>query len=196
MSRLTHHPAQPLAVRSVAEGDWLAGIGAKICPTACSVHKCIITGENICGHPRKGGLQPKYRSRAMKRLALALAFALALSSASAQVPPTGTTAPGVQITASATGTTGAVTATLAAAAGKVTYLCSVQIGEAGTGTATATTSNITGGTLNYVVTAPGNFTVTYLPCIPANAPNVSIPVATAANASATAVAIALSGYQR
>jgi hypothetical protein len=99
------------------------------------------------------------------------------------------------ITASATGTTGAVTATLAAAAGKTDYLCSVQIGEAGTGTATATATNTVTGTLNYVVAAPGNFTVTYTPCVPASAVNTTIPIATVANASATAVAVTATGYQ-
>ncbi len=101
----------------------------------------------------------------------------------------------VPVTASATGTTGAVTATLPATAGKTTYLCSVQIGEAGTGTATATATNTITGTLNYVVAAPGNFTVTYSPCVPASAANTTIPVATAANASATAVAVTATGYQ-
>jgi hypothetical protein len=105
--------------------------------------------------------------------------------------PTGAT----PLTASTTGTTGAVTATLAAAAGKTTYVCSVQIGEAGTGTATATATNTISGTLNYVVSAPGNFTVTYTPCIPASAVNTAIPVATVANASATAVAVTVTGYQ-
>lgn len=99
------------------------------------------------------------------------------------------------ITASATGTTGAVSATLPATAGKTTYLCSVQIGEAGTGTATATATNTITGTLNYVVAAPGNFTVTYTPCVPASAANTTIPVATVANASATAVAVTATGYQ-
>jgi hypothetical protein len=112
------------------------------------------------------------------------------TAAGAYVPCSGT-----PITASATGTTGAVSATLAATAGRTTFLCSVQIGEAGTGTATATATNTITGTLNYVVAAPGNFTVTYNPCIPANAVNTTIPVATAANASATAVAVTATGFQ-
>lgn len=99
------------------------------------------------------------------------------------------------ITASSTGTTGAVTATLAGVAGKTTYVCSVQIGEAGSGTATATATGTISGTLNYVVTAPGNFTVTYTPCVPASAANTAIVVATAANATATAVAVTATGYQ-
>ncbi len=99
------------------------------------------------------------------------------------------------VTASATGTTGAVTATLPATAGKTTYLCSVQIGEAGTGSATATATGTISGTLNYVVSAPANFTVSYNPCVPASAVNQSIAIATAANASATAVAVTATGYQ-
>jgi hypothetical protein len=150
------------------------------------------------------------------RLAAALFFALLPALAQAQTigcpAPTGgncvpvvvATATGstagypagaTPITASATGTTGAVTATLAAAAAKTTYLCTLQIGEAGTGTATATATNTITGTLNYVVSAPGNFTVTYQPCVPANAVNTTIPTATAANASATAVAVTATGYQ-
>lgn len=101
----------------------------------------------------------------------------------------------VPVTASATGTTGAVTATLPATAGKTTYLCSVQIGEAGSGTATATATSTVSGTLNYVVSAPGNFTVTYTPCVPASAANTTIPIATVANATATAVAVTAFGYQ-
>jgi hypothetical protein len=99
------------------------------------------------------------------------------------------------VTASATGTTGAVTATLPAVAGKTTYLCTVLIGEAGSGTATATATNTVTGTLNFVVVAPGNFSVPFNPCVPANAANVTIPVATAANATATAVAVTATGFQ-
>jgi len=99
------------------------------------------------------------------------------------------------VTASGTGTTGAVSATLPATAGKTTYLCSVQIGEAGTGSATATAFNTVSGNLNYVVAAPGNFTITYNPCVPANAVATSIPVTAVANAQATAVAVTATGFQ-
>jgi hypothetical protein len=144
----------------------------------------------------------------------ALAIALAARPAHGQVPPIGSGTngwlnaifsqlanstsgfPKIAITASATGTTGAVTATLANAAGKTTFLCSIQVGEAGTGSATVTATGTITGTLNYVVQAPGNFTMTYSPCVPASAVNTSIPVATAANASATAVAVTVTGYQQ
>lgn len=43
----------------LAEG-WLDGISAGSCPIACNEEKCLITGENVCGHPYKGGLQARY----------------------------------------------------------------------------------------------------------------------------------------
>jgi hypothetical protein len=138
---------------------------------------------------------PALRLAGAVLLYAALAFLAALTvfgrpAAHAQVEAFGT-----PIAASSTGTTGAVTATLPAVSGHTTFLCSVQIGEAGSGTATATASNVTGGPLNYVVTAPGNFTVTYRPCLAAP-PGTTIPVATTANSTATAVAVTVTGFQR
>lgn len=38
----------------------LGGINPTDCPVACKPDCCVITGENVCGHPAKGGLQAKY----------------------------------------------------------------------------------------------------------------------------------------
>jgi hypothetical protein len=35
----------------------LAGITKESCAKACSEAGCAITGLNVCGHPRKGGVQ-------------------------------------------------------------------------------------------------------------------------------------------
>ena len=34
-----------------------AGMTAAECCTACTAKHCVITGQGICGHPMKGGLQ-------------------------------------------------------------------------------------------------------------------------------------------
>jgi len=41
---------------------WLQGLNSINCCVACGPEKCMITGENVCGHPNKGGLQTKYMS--------------------------------------------------------------------------------------------------------------------------------------
>jgi hypothetical protein len=33
------------------------GISLQECPIGCTLNRCVITGRNHCGHPRKGGLQ-------------------------------------------------------------------------------------------------------------------------------------------
>ena len=34
------------------------GLTADACCADCCMEKCVITGKALCGHPRKGGLQP------------------------------------------------------------------------------------------------------------------------------------------
>ncbi|HEY2229776.1 MAG TPA: hypothetical protein VGI22_18965 [Xanthobacteraceae bacterium] len=46
----------------MSKPDLYAGISARQCPTACTPERCVITGEDICSHPFKGGLQPHYMS--------------------------------------------------------------------------------------------------------------------------------------
>jgi len=40
--------------------DDYEGISQQECPILCEANRCVITHENICGHPHKGGLQAKY----------------------------------------------------------------------------------------------------------------------------------------
>ena len=58
-------PRAPHAKPPVPDG-WLNGISAAGCPPACNTEKCVITGENVCGHPHMGGLQSKYLSGEFK----------------------------------------------------------------------------------------------------------------------------------
>lgn len=36
-----------------------AGITVTDCPAACNADRCVISGMNVCAHPRKGGLHAK-----------------------------------------------------------------------------------------------------------------------------------------
>jgi hypothetical protein len=124
----------------------------------------------------------------MRKL-VAILFALALAAVPAQAQtssygpanasqyPVGST----PLTASATGTTGATTATLSGAASVTVYVCGFTITSdataaiAGTATVTGTVS----GTLSFIqnvgtATAAGTLTQTFSPCIPASATNTSI----------------------
>ena len=138
----------------------------------------------------------------MKRFWLTLAFAVSLAGiAFAQVPPGGTTFPGVQITGNASGTTGAVVGTLAAAAGKVTYLCGFVVSALG-GTASIgpiTIANLVGSSMVFQLTSSAtgvSVTQSFTPCIPANASNTAITITTTADGTATAVNVGSWGYQR
>ena len=46
----------------MSKPDLYAGISERHCLTACAPERCVITGEDICSHPFKGGLQPRYMS--------------------------------------------------------------------------------------------------------------------------------------
>jgi hypothetical protein len=102
------------------------------------------------------------------------------------------------IVGAGTGTTGAVTATLAGAAGKTTYICGFQVSSTGSGTSAVTVTPLGtgGGTFTYQLTAPGNFPILYNPCVPANAQNTAITVTAGANGTATAVDVNAWGYQQ
>lgn len=109
------------------------------------------------------------------------------------------------ITATATGTTTAI-ATLAAAAGKTTYLCGIQATYTGATTAGAGTviaTNTITGALNYVASQVASTTnnqfptiITFSPCIPASAVNTTIPVAATLGAGTTNTAVTLNGFQQ
>jgi hypothetical protein len=118
-------------------------------------------------------------------------------------------APCTAITATATGTTGAITATLAAAAGKTTYICGFSFtGTNATAANTTATITVTGtitGTMNFGyptlalgATVPNNGSLdeTFQPCIPASAINSAIVVnGPALGAGATLVTASAWGYQ-
>lgn len=105
------------------------------------------------------------------------------------------------ITAVGTGSTGAVTATLAGAAGKTTYICSFDItaigGTAAIGPVTVGTL-IGGNTFTYQMTAPTGgvpFSREFTPCIPTTAVNTAITITTTADGTATAVDVNAHGFQ-
>lgn len=113
--------------------------------------------------------------------------------------PSGATA----ISATATGTTAATTATLAAAANKTTYICGLSIRANATAAATgnATVTGTVTATLNYTQwTAPaasgiGIIERTFTPCLPASAVNTAIAVISAAPGVGGVVSVTSSGYQ-
>jgi hypothetical protein len=100
----------------------------------------------------------------------------------------------------ASGTTGVVTANIAATSGVTNYLCSFSVSAIGGSAAVGpiTVTGLLGGTLTYQLasTATGitllrNFT----PCLPASAVNTAIVITTTANGTATAVNVDLQGFQ-
>jgi len=95
----------------------------------------------------------------------------------------------------ATGTTGAVTATLPAAANRTTFIRSFHIGALGTSGAAVTISNLAAGTLTFEAPAGQTLNYTFDPPLPATGQNTTITVSAAANASATAVAVTAVGFQ-
>jgi hypothetical protein len=109
----------------------------------------------------------------------------------------------VPVTASATGTTGATTATLAASASIKTYICGFSIRANATSAATAN-STVTGtitGTLNFTQwTAPlasgiGLTEQVFMPCVPSSAINTGIAVISAAPGTGGVVSVSAWGYQ-
>jgi hypothetical protein len=111
--------------------------------------------------------------------------------------PIGTT----PLTGNATGTTGAVVGTLAAASGKTTYICGFTVSAIG-GTAAVgpiTLAGLTGSSMVFQLSSSAagvNFSQTFLPCIPASATNTAITVTTTADGTATAVDINSWGYRQ
>lgn len=138
-----------------------------------------------------------------------LGFALTPAQAQRVCPDPFDTKPCTPITASATGTTGATTATLPAVSGKTTYICGFQfMGTNATAANPATNVTITGtisGTLNFgyptlaaaatVANTPPVGEV-FTPCIQASAINSAIVVnGPALGAGATLVTVSAWGYQ-
>ncbi len=115
--------------------------------------------------------------------------------------PVAISAPGGIITGNATGTTGAVVGTLAAAVGKTTYVCGFDITAVG-GTATVgpitVAGLITSSAVYYLTSSVAGsvLPVRYTPCIPASAANTAITITTTADGSASAVTVNSWGYQK
>lgn len=102
---------------------------------------------------------------------------------------------GSVVTANASGTTGAVVATIPAVAGKTNNLCSFSVSATGTGSVgPITITGLAGGTQTYQLTAPGSVGQAFSPCLPASAPNVAIVITTTADATATAVNVNAAGF--
>lgn len=109
----------------------------------------------------------------------------------------------VAYTATATGTTGATTATLAGAASVTTYLCGFSIRANATAAATgnATVTGVITATLNFTQwTAPnasglGITEMVFMPCIPASGTNQSVAVVSAAPGTGGVVSVTAWGYK-
>jgi hypothetical protein len=115
--------------------------------------------------------------------------------------PANATAAAVPVTATATGTTAATVATLAAVSGKTTFICGFTITADATALAVGTAS-VAGGTmaLNYlqgisaVTSGAGNLTQSFNPCIPASAANTAITVTSAAAGAGGNTIVNAQGY--
>lgn len=106
-------------------------------------------------------------------------------------------------TATATGTTGATTATLAAVSAKFTYLCGFTITSDATAAlaGTATVTGIIGGTLSYIqnvgsATAAGILNQTFSPCLQSSAVATAIAVISVAAGTGGSTAVVAWGYQQ
>lgn len=107
------------------------------------------------------------------------------------------------ITISATGTTAATVATLAATTGKTTYICGFSItSDATAGLAgNATVVGVITGTMTYiqgvgVAPAVAALTQNYAPCIPASTTNTTIVITSAAAGVGGGTAVNAWGYQQ
>lgn len=141
----------------------------------------------------------------MRKLALALWACLALfGAAQAQVMTVWPAPQGAQVTpltATATGTTGAFSATLTGVAAKWTYICGFVLTSGGTTSATLGVATITGtvsGTMNFEFVFPssgqGILGVAFPGCIVSSAVNTNIVVNLPAGGAGTIAAISAWGY--
>jgi hypothetical protein len=142
----------------------------------------------------------------MRKLLLAALLCLAVGGAQAQLPITGPLPKGsapAMLTPSSPGTTGSITVTLPAAAGKFTYICGFIITSGGTTSATLGDATITGtqATMHYEYVFPaagtqGVLGVTYSPsCISSSAVNTAIVLTVPAGGAGTVVEATLWGFQ-
>jgi hypothetical protein len=123
----------------------------------------------------------------MRRIILGILLALAVCGcAFAQPFPRQNS---VIVTNSATGTTGAVVATLPAASGKITYICGFSVSPRSAATAiTIQVVVVANSTFTWAVGAPvtavgttgAPLTVPFTPCVPASGTNTTITVTSGA----------------
>jgi hypothetical protein len=124
---------------------------------------------------------------------------MCLNSAGQAVPFNGAICGATVISNSASGTVGAVVATLTSAAGKTAFLCNWNVYAVGSATISPITiTGLLGGTLTFngvSASAAGTlFPQTYAPCLPASGTNTNIVITTTADATASAVNLMASGY--
>jgi hypothetical protein len=102
------------------------------------------------------------------------------------------------------GTTGAISASIAAKASQFSYICGFVVTSNATGSTSGpvTVSNLTGSN-SFIFQMNTNVTgttavvsQTFNPCIPGDAVNTAITVTTAANADGTGVDVSVWGYQQ
>ena len=139
----------------------------------------------------------------MRKL-LILLLALALGSAQAQVVTTKPFPEGGQtnnLTASVTGTTGAIVATLTGASNKFTYLCGFVVTSGGTTSALVGAITVTGtisGTMPFtyvfVSSGQGILGIAFPGCISSANQNQNIVVNVPAGGAGTTVAVTAWGY--
>jgi len=110
--------------------------------------------------------------------------------------------PGATTVNNASGTTGIVTATMAAVPGKTNYICGIEVDAVGSATGSVspmTLTGVLGGTITYqgfqALVAPGaTFIRNYNPCLAASAVNTAISLATTADATGTGITVILWGF--
>jgi hypothetical protein len=107
------------------------------------------------------------------------------------------------IQGNASGTTGAVVGTLAAAAAKFTYLCDFDVTALGTAASVGpiVIAGLAGGSKTYQMGTLATGTQQFLsknwsPCLQSSAVNTAITITTTADGTATAVNVNSSGYQQ
>jgi hypothetical protein len=136
--------------------------------------------------------------------AIAAAFGLLLLAAASQAQNLAFPLNATPITASATGTTAATTATLAPSTnGQRTWLCGFDIGSTATAAAAgnATVTGLITGTMNFEMgtgTSPAvvHTMQNFNPCVPTNAVNTAIAVVSAAPGAGGVISVTAWGCQQ
>jgi hypothetical protein len=126
-------------------------------------------------------------------LLTALLFALSALAQTSGVPT------GAIITGNATGSTAAVTGTLAATPNKTTYICGFSVSSTGSAAISPiTVAGVVGSNMVFqnVSAGAGQLVQAFYPCVPASAPNTVITVTTTADGTATAVNVNSWGFQQ